>query len=136
MKASRSWQTQVPFMTRRLQEEDSGYSFSPKRPSSSPTSNMNAEVNKYNFLYRWKNNNNNLPISCYLSFFILLRIFFLFADNWVWLEYTFCLLSWTFFLSKQNRIDVIEKTRHSAIEVPSPSAGQVWKETNIWSALL
>lgn len=54
MKASRSWQTQVPFMTRRLQEEDSGYSFSPRRPSSSPTSNMNAEVNKYNFLYRWK----------------------------------------------------------------------------------
>lgn len=35
-------------------------------------------------------------------FFLLLRIFFHFADNWVWLEYIFYLLSWTFLIKAKS----------------------------------
>ncbi len=84
MKASSSWQTRALFMTKHLQVEDSGYSFSPRRPSSSLTSNMNAEVNKYDFI-----RDENIQ-SCDLPFFQLLRylhfflIFLIFVNECDW----------------------------------------------------
>lgn len=56
--------------------------------------------------YECRGEHIGLPLQIFqyhaIFFFLLLRIFFLFSDNWVKLEYILYLLSWTFLIKAKS----------------------------------